>query len=60
MRKKSACLTIGILALSTLIQGCAFLVGAAAGGTAAYVLKEKGYEVQSPVKRPSPKTAESR
>lgn len=52
MRKKSFYLAIGILAFSTLIQGCAFVVGAAVGGTAAYMLKEKGYEVQSPVKRP--------
>jgi len=58
MRKKSFYIAVSILALSTLIQGCAFLVGAAAGGTAAYMLKEKGYEVQSPVKRPSPETPE--
>jgi|GEM_PF-3316713 len=58
MKRKSSYLAIGILALSTLIQGCAFLVGAAAGGATAYVLKEKGYEVQSPVKRPSPKAPE--
>ncbi|WP_428625439.1 hypothetical protein [Sedimenticola sp.] len=51
MRFKTTYLAITILALSTLIQGCAFMVGAAAGGAAGYMLQEKGYEVQSPVKR---------
>lgn len=58
MRKKSLTLAFGILALSTLVQGCAFVVGAAAGGTAAYMLKERGYEVQSPVKAPSRRPTE--
>lgn len=58
MRKKSAGLALGILVISSLMQGCAFMVGAAAGGAAAYVLKDKGYEVQSPVKAPAPKATE--
>lgn len=29
--------------------GCGFLVGAAAGGAGGYILRDQGYEVQSPV-----------
>ncbi|QSI77537.1 MULTISPECIES: hypothetical protein [Niveibacterium] len=38
-----------LVAALCLLQGCAFAVGAAAGGAAGYMLKEKGYTVQSPV-----------
>lgn len=31
------------------LSGCALAVGAAAGGTAVYVMKDKGYKVQAPV-----------
>lgn len=31
------------------LSGCVLAVGAAAGGTAVYILKDKGYEVQAPV-----------
>ena len=31
--------------------GCAFLVGAAAGGAGGYILRDQGYEVQSPVEK---------
>jgi hypothetical protein len=34
-----------------LCYGCGFLVGAAAGGAGGYMLRDKGYEVQSPVKK---------
>ena len=50
-RYPGVCLATLVLVLSTLLQGCAFLVGAAAGGAAGYILKENGYEVQSPVAR---------
>ncbi|MGB7293712.1 MAG: hypothetical protein WBD99_16200 [Thermodesulfobacteriota bacterium] len=39
----SLCLTL------ILCSGCGFLVGAAAGGAGGYILRDKGYEVQSPV-----------
>jgi hypothetical protein len=58
MRKKTSYLAIVILALSTFIHGCSFLLGAAAGGTAGYMLKDKGYEVQTPVKRSPPPAPE--
>jgi TRAP-type C4-dicarboxylate transport system permease large subunit len=35
--------------LIPVVSGCALAVGAAAGGTAVYILKDKGYEVQAPV-----------
>jgi hypothetical protein len=40
-----------VIALATLgaLQGCAFAVGAAAGGTAGYMLSEQGYHVRAPV-----------
>ena len=51
MKTGSLYLAALVLVLSTLLQGCAFLVGAAAGGAAGYMLKDNGYEVQSPVTR---------
>ena len=33
------------------LQGCAVLVGAAAGGAMGYALAYNGYEVQSPITR---------
>ena len=42
-----------VIVLTTLgaMQGCAFVVGAAAGGTAGYMLSQQGYHVRSPVTR---------
>lgn len=41
-----------LVCLSILLcYGCGFLVGAAAGGAGGYILRDKGYEVQSPVKK---------
>lgn len=42
---------VTFIAALYLLQGCAVAVGAAAGGAAGYMLKEKGYTVQSPVAR---------
>ncbi len=42
-------LITALVATLCLLQGCAFAVGAAAGGAAGYMLKDKGYTVQSPV-----------
>ena len=39
-----------VICVSLLTGSCAaFVVGAAAGGSAAYIMSEKGYRVQSPV-----------
>ena len=39
-----------VVCVSLLVSSCAaFVVGAAAGGSAAYIMSEKGYKVQSPV-----------
>jgi hypothetical protein len=40
-----------VIVLTTLgaLQGCAFVVGAAAGGAAGYTLREQGYHVRAPV-----------
>lgn len=51
MQKRVSYLAALLLLISTLLQGCSFLVGAAAGGATVYMLKDKGYEVQSPVTR---------
>lgn len=40
-----------VIVLATLgaMQGCAFVVGAAAGGAAGYMLSEQGYHLRAPV-----------
>lgn len=39
-----------IISVALLGSSCAaFVVGAAAGGSAAYIMSEKGYKVQSPI-----------
>lgn len=39
-----------VVSVALLSSSCvAFVAGAAAGGSAAYIMKEKGYKVQSPV-----------
>ena len=35
-----------------MLSGCWFLLGAAGGGAGAYVARDKGYKVQSPVAKP--------
>jgi len=40
-----------MMAALAVLQGCAFAVGAAAGATAGYILKDKGYTVQSPIQK---------
>ena len=52
MSKRNLKSTVAVLLAVSLLgnlSGCAVAVGAAIGGTAVYVLKDKGYEVQSPV-----------
>ncbi len=41
-----------ILTMIPMLSGCWFLLGAAGGGAAAYVARDKGYKVQSPVVEP--------
>ncbi|MFC6673847.1 hypothetical protein [Marinobacterium aestuariivivens] len=40
---------IAILCSVMMLQGCGFVAGAAVGGTAGYMMKDKGYEVRSPI-----------
>lgn len=42
-----ATLVIGVLAF--LLQGCAFMAGAAAGAAGNEALEEEGYELENPV-----------
>lgn len=49
MRRLHTVLLVALLAGMTTLQGCAFLVGAAVGGTTAYVLHDNGYRVRSPL-----------
>jgi hypothetical protein len=49
LRKRFLALLVCISLL--LCYGCGFLVGAAAGGTGGYILRDKGYEIKSPVKK---------
>lgn len=51
MRLKKRLLTFLVCLSILLCTGCGFLVGAAAGGTGGYILRDKGYVVQSPVKK---------
>jgi hypothetical protein len=37
-----------------LSHGCVLLLGAAAGGAGAYILRDQGYKVQSPVEDVQP------
>ena len=53
----AAVITTMTLATAVPLQGCAFLVGAAAGGAMGYGLAYSGYEVQSPITR-SPAAAD--
>ncbi|MDD3883430.1 MAG: hypothetical protein PHW66_00690 [Gallionella sp.] len=48
--KKLAVMSL-LAVLLPALSGCVLAVGAAAGGTAVYLLKDKGYEVQAPVKK---------
>ena len=49
MKVKSYYLLIA-LAIAVFTSGCTpFIAGAAAGGTAAYLMRDDGYKVQSPV-----------
>ena len=38
-----------VLTMPGALQGCAFVVGAAAGGAAGYTLSEQGYHVRAPL-----------
>ncbi|MGO8756412.1 MAG: hypothetical protein ACLQHK_14455 [Gallionellaceae bacterium] len=51
MKRLHTALLVALLAGMTTLQGCAFVVGAAVGGTTAYVLHENGYRVRSPVSK---------
>lgn len=46
---KPTYLLILMLIFTPTLSGCAFVAGAAAGGAAGYMLKDKGYDVRSPV-----------
>jgi hypothetical protein len=46
MAKLKSVVIAALLAAVSALQGCAFMLGAAAGG-AGYMLKDQGYEVQS-------------
>jgi hypothetical protein len=49
MRLRKRLLAFLVCLSILLCYGCGFLVGAAAGGAGGYILRDKGYEVQSPV-----------
>lgn len=49
MKRLHMSLLAALLAAMATLPGCAFMAGAAVGGTAAYVLHDEGYRVQSPV-----------
>ena len=41
-----------IMSIGLLLTSCAaFLVGAAAGGAGAYIMRDQGYKVRSPVEK---------
>lgn len=42
---------IMLFAISTSVIGCGYLVAGGAGATGGYILRDEGYEVQTPVKK---------
>jgi hypothetical protein len=40
-----------LFAVSVVFSGCGYLIAGGAGAAGGYILKDKGYEVQSPVKK---------
>ena len=48
-KKLRTFLIILISSFSLLYTSCVFVAGAAAGGAGAYMMKEKGYDIQSPI-----------
>jgi len=51
MKTKRLFLLILLASIMVVQSGCALFVGAAAGGTGAYILRDKGYTVQNPIKK---------
>ena len=49
MFSKNLVRVVLLLTAISVLQGCVFAAGAAAGGAAGYMLKENGYTVQTPV-----------
>ena len=52
MRLKIAC-TLLFFVLTASLSGCGYLVAGGAGATGGYIMRDQGYEVQSPVKKES-------
>ena len=51
MARFRAILLAATLAAVAGLSGCAFLAGAAVGGTAAYVMHDEGYHLRSPISK---------
>ncbi len=51
MKIKRLFLLILLASIMVVQYGCAYFIGAAAGGTGAYILRDKGYKVQNPLKK---------
>ena len=49
MKRLNRFLVVAMLSVATLVQGCAFMSGAAVGGAAGYELRDEGYHLRSPV-----------
>jgi ABC-type sugar transport system substrate-binding protein len=49
MKRRLLCALL--LALLMASSGCGYLVAAGAGATGGYILRDQGYEVQSPVEK---------
>jgi hypothetical protein len=45
------CLVVTLGGMPMLIQGCAFLTGAAAGAAGGEALEEEGYDLESPIEK---------
>jgi hypothetical protein len=43
--------SVGIFAMLLATTGCGYLAAAGAGAAGGYILKDQGYEVQSPIKK---------
>jgi hypothetical protein len=49
MKRVHKILLLALLAGVATLPGCAFVAGAAVGGTAAYVMHDEGYRVRPPI-----------
>jgi len=51
MKSKRAILYLLLALMAPALSGCWYVVAAGAGATGGYIMRDKGYKVQSPVEK---------